>query len=455
MGPLFRDLISEERLVAPTVDVRMAKHVSVNLNVRGLPQSATLAINELSRELQRQGKPIYRLGLGQSPFPVPTPVVNALKLYAREKDYLPVKGLRALRGAVATFHREKDLVEASPESVLVGPGSKELMFLLQLVFYGDIIIPTPCWVSYTPQSRILGRKVHLIHTNYEGKWRMTAELLEAHCAGERDAFKPRILVLNYPGNPEGREYSESDLKDLAEVARRYEMIILSDEIYGQLNFDGSHVSIARHYPEQTIISSGLSKWCGAGGWRLGTFTFPEELTWLMDGMAAVASETYTSVSTPIQYAAVRAFRGGIAIERYLWHARRILRALGTWCAGRLAKAGVGVHPPEGGFYLFLDFSSLADRLSTRGITTSETLCEKLLEETGVAILPGFVFERPREELTARLAYVDFDGSSALAASETIPLDEPLQDDFIHQQCSDVITAVEKIAEWLGTDEPPC
>ncbi|MDH3215646.1 MAG: aminotransferase class I/II-fold pyridoxal phosphate-dependent enzyme [Candidatus Krumholzibacteria bacterium] len=434
-----------------TIDLAMAKHVSLNLNVRGLPQSATLAINERCKDLQRRGRTIYKLGLGQSPFPVPTPVVNALKLYAREKEYLPVKGLRGLRGAVAAFHREKDKVDAKPECVMVGPGSKELMFLLQLVFYGDIIVPTPCWVSYTPQARILGRKVHLIHTSYEARWRITPQQLEEHCKSENDAYRPRILVLNYPGNPEGGEYTSRDLKRLAVVARRYELIVLSDEIYGQLNYKGEHVSIARYYPERTIISSGLSKWCGAGGWRLGTFTFAPQLDWLMEAMASVASETYTSVSAPIQYAAVRAFRGGIAIERYLWHARRILSTLGAWSCVRLQEAGIRVHMPRGGFYLFLDFTPLAERLSLRGIRDSYAMCERLLEDTGVAILPGVAFERPREELTARLAFVDFDGSKALAASETIPLDQPLPDEFTQNQCTDVIKAIDTIVQWVAQD----
>jgi len=428
----------------------MVKHVSLNLNVRGLPVSATLGINERCAALRHHGRRIYRLGLGQSPFPVPTPVVKALKLYASEKDYLPVKGLRALRGAVASFHREKDQVDVKPECVLVGPGSKELMFLLQLVFYGDIIVPTPCWVSYTPQARILGRTVHLIHTTFERRWRITPDQLEDHLAGERDAYKPRILVLNYPGNPEGGEYAEGDLKRLARIAAKYELIVLSDEIYGQLNYDGAHVSMARYYPEGTIISSGLSKWCGAGGWRLGTFAFPKELGWLLESMASVASETYTSVCAPIQYAAVRAFRGGIAIERYLWHARRILRTLGDWCRERLTRAGVRIQQPQGGFYLFLDFSPLADSLAARGIRTSDALCERLLEDTGVAILPGRAFERPPQELSARLAFVDFDGCRALAASETIPLDAPLPERFIQEQCADVIRAVDKLSEWLGT-----
>lgn len=427
-------------------------NVSLNLNVRGVPQSATLAINERCKRLEREGRHIYKLGLGQSPFPVPLPVVNALKVYAREKEYLPVEGLRELRGAVADFHREKDRVDAKPDGVLIGPGSKELMFLLQLVFYGEIIVPTPCWVSYTPQARMLGRKVYLLHTRYEDKWRVSPRLLESRLAEERDAYRPRILLLNYPGNPEGGEYRADELEALARIAREYHLIILSDEIYGQLNFDGCHVSMARHYPERTIISSGLSKWCGAGGWRLGTFTFPDELSWLMQAMASAASETYTSVSAPIQHAAVRAFRGGLGIERYLWHARRILEALAKWSCARLNEAGVRVCEPRGGFYLFLDFTPLADQLAGRGITDSPTLCERLLEETGVAILPGSVFERPKEELTARLAYVDFDGANALAASETIPLDQRLPKGFIHSHCGAVTAATENIVEWLYKDK---
>ena len=420
---------------------------SLNLNVRGLGYSATLAINERSNALRQQGRRIYKLGLGQSPFPVPTEVVNALKLHAHEKDYLPVTGLPTLREAVAEFHRRKDGVAAQAEGVLVGPGSKELMFLLQLTFYGDLLIPSPAWVSYAPQARILGRNVTIVPTSFAEQWRVTPERLFSLCRG--DADRPRILVLNYPGNPEGGTYTADELQELAEVARRFGVILLSDEIYGQLHHTGGHVSVAQFYPEGTIISSGLSKWCGAGGWRLGTFTFPPDLAWLMEAMAAVASETYTSVSAPIQHAAVRAFQGGITIERYLWHARRILAALGQQCTTALRQAGVRVHAPVGAFYLFPDFSPLAESLAKRGIYDSQTLCERLLEDTGVAILPGAVFQRPVEELTARLAYVGFDGVKALAASETIPLDQELPADFIDHWCRDVVRATQRLVDWVS------
>jgi aspartate aminotransferase len=425
------------------------KRVSLNLNVRGLGESATLAINERSMTLKSEGRVIYRGGLGQSPFPVPSSVVEALKFHAHEKDYLPPRGLRELRGAVADFHRRKDGVDAHPNSVLIGPGSKELMFLLQLTYYGELLVPTPCWVSYTPQAQIIGRRVSLIPTRWEDKWRITAEQLERHLYREEDSYRPRILILNYPGNPEGCSYTSSELKDLAAVARSYEVILLSDEIYGQLHHDGAHISVARYYPEHTIVSSGLSKWCGAGGWRLGTFTFPPDLDWLLDKMAAVASETYTSVSAPIQYAAVRAFKGGVDIERYLWHARRILKLVGNKCATRFNENNIRVHHPVGAFYLFLDFTPLSEKLRARGLVDSASVCAKLLEDTGVAILPGVAFERPEAELTARFAYVDFDGSKALTASETIPLEQPLPDKFADQWCLNVMKATDLIIDWVA------
>ncbi len=423
------------------------KHVSLNMNVRGMGQSATLAAKEKCRALRQAGRSVYDLGLGQSPFPVPTAVVEALRLAAPEKDYLPVKGLPALREAVVEYHRAKDQLEFHPDRVMIGPGSKELMFLVQLVYYGEIILTPPCWVSYWPQARIIGRRISLIHTDFEHHWKVTADQLQRSLEIVSDDYRPRLLVLNYPSNPTGDTYAEDELKEIAEVARKFEVIVLSDEIYSELDFDNDHVSIARFYPEGTIVSSGLSKWCGAGGWRLGTFAFPEDLRWLAEAMAAVASETYTSVCTPVQHAAIRAFHGGAEIERYLWHARRILAALGFKCADILRQAGVAVHEPRGAFYLFPDFAPLADALRARGITSGQQLCDRLLDEAGVAVLPGVAFGRSRGDLTARLAYVDFDGARALAASENIPLDQPLPPDFITRWCSNVLLGVGRIADW--------
>jgi aspartate aminotransferase len=425
----------------------IAQPVSLNLNVRGMGQSATLAIKQKCRELRQQGKQVFDFGLGQSPFPVPDPVVEALRLAAPEKDYLPVHGLPALREAVAEFHRKKDMIDARPDGVLVGPGSKELMFILQIVYYGEIILRTPCWVSYMPQARIIGRRISLIPTSYEAGWKITPDWLMKSLKLQGDDARPRLLIMNYPSNPTGHTYSADELKELVEVIRQFEIVVLSDEIYGQTHFSGEHVSVARFYPERTIVSSGLSKWCGAGGWRLGTFSFPPELDWLRKAMAAVASETYTSVSAPIQYAAVQAFHGGAFMERYLWHCRQILGALASQCVQILTEGGIRVHAPHGGFYLFLDFSPLADRLRARGIDSGAELCDRLVEETGVAILPGAAFGRSREELTARLSYVDFDGAAAIAANEATAQEDGGAKRVVEQYCARVIEGIERIVEW--------
>ncbi len=421
--------------------------INLNLNVRGLHQSATLAINERCAHLHREGKEVYRLGLGQSPFPVAAPVVAELQANAHQKDYLPVKGLPQLREAVAGYHRRQEGVEYSADDVLIGPGSKELMFLVQLVYYGDLVIPTPSWVSYAPQANIIGRHIRWVPTRAEDGWRLLPEGLEALC--RTDPTRPRILILNYPNNPSGTTYSADELEALAAVARRYRVILLSDEIYGEVRFDGQHQSIARHYPEGTIISAGLSKWCGAGGWRLGTFTFPRSLRWLLDAVSVVASETYTSTSAPIQHAAVRAYQGGIEIERYLSNSRRILGALAAACRQRLVAAGAEVPVPQGGFYLFPTFAPLREALLRRGVTSSVELCERLLDDTGVALLPGSEFGRPANELTARLAFVDFDGARALVGAEQIPLDQPLPEDFLQIHCPRVLTAIDRLCDWLS------
>ena len=420
--------------------------VNLNLNVRGLGQSATLRINQISAELQAQGRKIYRLGLGQSPFPVPKPVVEELRVNAHQKDYLQVSGLRQLRAAVAAWHDRIQALDYTEDDILVGPGSKELMFLLQLVYYGDLVIPTPSWVSYAPQAHIIGRHVRWLSTKQENHWLLMPEELEKLC--QTDPERPRLVILNYPSNPTGWTYNIEQLKSLAAVAKKYRVILLSDEIYGEIHHQGKHISIARYYPGGTIVSTGLSKWCGAGGWRLGVFSFPKSLHWLKEAMAVVASETFTSTSAPIQYAAVRAFEGGTEIEHYLWQSRKILAAMAENIYQKLQQAGVSLSRAKGAFYLFPDFSPFKESLAKRGIMTSSDLCDALLRDTGVAILPGSNFGRPDDELTARLAYVDFDGARALEAAEQLPQSENLDDQFLELYTPNIIDAIDKIVTWL-------
>lgn len=421
---------------------------NLNLNIRGLKKSATIAINERAAQLKKKGQKIYKLGLGQSPFPVPEDVVNELKANAFRKDYLQTQGLLELRKSISNHFNELHEIESTAADVLVGPGSKELMFMLQLSYYGDLVVPTPAWVSYRPQAIIIGRHVQFMPTTFEDGWRIRPHHISEICKGDKS--RPRIIVLNYPGNPSGTTYSKQDLKEIASEARKYKVIILSDEIYSRLKFNGEHVSIAKYYPEGTIISSGLSKWCGAGGWRLGCFVIPKSLSWLLEAMTAVASETYTATSAPIQYAAITAFNGNAAIEKYLLRCRRILEALGKECSGMLRRAGARVTEPEGAFYLFPDFTPIADKLEAAGINSSAEFCERCLNDTGVAFLPGTDFGRPSYEFTARLAYVDFDGEKALNALAEKPDDYVPDINFLRNYAGATVAGVEKLCDWVSS-----
>lgn len=420
--------------------------VNLNLNVRGLHQSATLAINEISNRFIKEGREVFKLGLGQSPFPVPESVVESLKQNAFQKDYLPVKGLPELREAIAGFNKKIHNLDCSAENIIIGPGSKELIFILQLVYYGDLIISTPSWVSYSPQARIIGRNVTWVPTAAKDDYRLTPEKLDVICRTDPD--RPRIVILNYPSNPTGSTYPLHRLEKLAQVARQYKVILVSDEIYGLLQFDAKHVSIAHFYPEGTIVSNGLSKWCGAGGWRLGYFTFPPNLKWLLNAMATVASETFTATSAPIQYAGVTAFNGNSEIDNYLVQSRRILSALGKYSENRLNSLNISLPTPQGAFYLFPDFSYYSEKLKAQEIFTSVELCNIIMQQTGVAFLPGSDFGRQPEELTARIAFVDFDGKNTLNAAQNEYENNDIDEAFLKKYCPKIYRAFDKLQEWL-------
>lgn len=326
-----------------TTTTPMSPAVQINLNIRGMQPSATVAINERSAELKAQGRHIYKLGLGQSPFPVPEHVQQALREHAHEKDYLAVKGLPALRQSISDYLARTQGLSFDPAHILIGPGTKELMFIMQLTYYGDLVIPSPSWVSYAPQARIIGRNLHWLPTSLDAGLGVTAQALETLC--QQDPDLPRLLILNYPSNPTGLAYQPEQLQEIAAVARKYRVLVLSDEIYGGVHFNGEHVSITRYYPEGTIISDGISKWAGAGGWRLGAFAFPPQLSWLADAMTAVASETFTSTSAPIQYAAIQAFNEHPAMATYLQHSRQVLSALADYAYSRLTDVGAQIIKP--------------------------------------------------------------------------------------------------------------
>ncbi len=348
-----------------------------------------------------------------------------------------------MRQAVAGYYQRRDGLDVDAESVLVGPGSKELLFNIQMACQAELILPAPSWVSYVPQAVMLGRKVRYLPTAMDNQWQMLPEQLEQLAPPGDEA---RFLLLNYPSNPTGASYEPEQLKALAEVARRQKIIIIADEIYGETRFSGQHHSMATFYPEGTILSGGLSKWCGAGGWRLGTMVFPKELRRVQDAMAIIASETFTSTSAPIQYAACTAFAESSEITRYLEQSQQVLALIAGYMVGSLRSMGLQMADPVGGFYLFVSFEAYREQLIARGINCSDDLCNILLSETGVAVLPGSDFGLMADQLFVRMAFVDFDGARALDAVSERRY-EP--EDFVQQYCPRLFAACQRVEHWLG------
>ena len=396
-----------------------------------LRPSATLAINETSNKLRKSGKKIYKFGFGQSPFPIPESVVSALKANADKHTYLPMQGLEALRSAVANYLNKNNNNNFSKEDILIGPGTKELMFLTQIAFQGEILLPAPSWVSYQPQAFIAKNKVHWIQTTNNSNWFPTAAQLEDKIKSIKD--KNLLLFLNSPNNPSGAVCE--NLEEIAEVAKKYKLIILSDEIYSQLTFNYNYKSISNFYPEGTIVSTGLSKWCGAGGWRLGFFAIPNQLKDLKNSLKILCSESFTSVSAPIQYAAVEAYNGDHST--YLNAVKKILSFTANYVHENLKSNAIDIIKPQGGFYLFPEFNNAK-------FSSSSEMCKDILNKTGVALLPGSDFGLDSNKMLARLSYTDFNGANFL--KNTIG-SKKLNDEDLKKNAPNIVDGVAALKDW--------
>ena len=399
--------------------------------VKNLKSSSTLKINEISKKLEAEGKKIYKFGFGQSPFEVPSDVVNELKNNAYQNQYLPMQGLNELRTAISKHEINKNNQNYKAENIIIGPGTKELMFLLQLLFDGDILLPVPSWVSYAPQALLGRNKIHWIRTTSEDNWFPTPKEIEKIVLKNKD--KNYLLFLNSPNNPSGQICS--NLKEISNIAKKYNILILSDEIYSELSFNKNFKSISQFYPEKTIISTGLSKWCGAGGWRLGYFIIPEALKELRDTLKILASETFSSVSAPIQYAAIAAYSNNH--DEYINNSCSILKIVGEYVYENLKSNKILINKPEGGFYLMPEF------INTK-FSTSYEMCNNLLKETGVALLPGSEFGFPKNKMLARLSFTDFDGENFLINTSGC---KEINRDIIRKFAPNITEGVAKLKNW--------
>ena len=402
--------------------------------VKDLKPSSTLKINEISRELENKGEKIFKFGFGQSPFQIPLNIVNELKNNAHQNKYLPMQGLNELREVVAKYTSAKKDYNYSSQNVIIGPGSKELMFLLHILFDGEIILPTPSWVSYVPQA-ILGRnKIQSIQTTRENNWFPTGTEIEKIIL--KDKNKNYLLFLNSPNNPSGQVCE--NLEEISKVAKKYNLIILSDEIYSELSFEDDFKSISSFCPEKTIISTGLSKWCGAGGWRLGYFIIPNTLNHLRDSINVLASETFSSVSAPIQYAAIAAYSNDH--NEYINNSKNILKAVGNYVYENLKSNKVIINKPQGGFYLMPEFIN-------KKFSTSSEMCDNILKETGVALLPGSDFGFVKTKMLVRLSFTDFNGQEFMTKTKD---KKKIDNNLILKLAPKIAEGVDKLNKWSET-----
>ena len=399
--------------------------------IKNLKPSSTLLMNEESKKLEKEGKQIFKFGFGQSPFQIPEDMVNELKKNSHQNKYLPMQGLSELRDAVALYTSNKKGNNYKADNVIIGPGSKELMFLLHILFDGDVILPAPSWVSYAPQAIIGRNKVHWIETKRENNWFPTGEEIEQVISKNKN--KNYLLFLNSPNNPSGQICENLD--EIATVANKNNLIILSDEIYSELSFDTGFKSISNFCPEKTIISTGLSKWCGAGGWRLGYFIIPDSLKEIKNKLKVLASETFSSVSAPIQYAAISAYQNDHS--SYIRNSSNILKNVGEYVYENLKSNNVIISKPKGGFYLMPEFVN-------KNFSTSSEMCKTILKDTGVALLPGSDFGCSEKKMLARLSFTDFDGSSFMNG---IKKNNNIDLKSINNFAPKIIEGTKKLREW--------
>lgn len=424
------------------------RSIELNPYVVGLKESSTLKINQVALAKRRAGETVCHFGFGQSPFPIPPQVVEELKQYADRKEYLPTKGLLELRKAIASYYKSKFSYDFDEELILIGPGSKELLFQAIYALEGPVIVPAPSWVSYGPQVNLKGKEITPVETQESNGYKITSEELANVCRELGEGQK--LLILNSPNNPTGAVYGDEEIQALAKVCEKENVIVLADEIYGEVDFSFNRKKgFFHYYPNGTLVTSGLSKAHSAGGYRLGFLAAGPALRPLVEALTSLVSETFSAVSSPIQYSAVRAYSGDDDLEEYLRDCANIHKACGSYMAIRFQEMGASCPQPEGAFYLMPNFEAFRQKLKAKAVRNSQELCDLFLKELNVAMLPGSDFYLPDERLACRVASVDYDGGRVLQAYLRLKdggdMDEKA---FVEENCPNLKAGLDLIQNYL-------
>ena len=426
-------------------------------------QAANLQLNDKVKEAKAKGLDIYHFAFGQSPFSIPKCFTENLQKYAHVHDYLPVSGTKELCKAITDFHLRFQNVEYSVDNYVVGCGSKELIFLAMMVFNGDVVLVSPGWTTYAPQVNLTGRQSFIIKTDAATNWKLTPNLLASFFQDNQNIdpeflTRNKLLIFNNPGNPSGSVYSKEELESLSDAFERYKIVVLSDEIYGQLTFAGNHQPLSKFYPLRTITTSGFSKWSSAGGWRIGYMVIPDELKELRDAIRASGTHTFTCAPAPMQHAIATALKSHADLDRYMNLCCFILKNVGQYFVRELTRVGVKCTPSEAGYYILPDFDVCRESLNKKGVFTGREMCHMILEEKSVALLPGSDFLRDESELTVRLCFVDFDGdvpiNHYLNDNVTVPTSMSVDENaaFIEKFMPRIKEGVKRLVEFVDENK---
>ena len=356
-----------------------------------LPSSPTVAIAGRAAELRRQGHDVVSFAAGEPDFDTPTHVVDAMVAAARRgaTRYPPLLGLPELRAAVARHAIQRYRVPVAPEDVVVTPGAKLALWATfqLLVDPGDeVIVPTPCWVSYAPQIALAGGVMVGVPTLPESGFRLEA-------AAIRRAITPRTvgLVLNLPNNPTGALAARNELAAIGDLALEHDLWILSDDIYAELRYEpGEFPSPLLDRPElleRMVVVDGPSKSHAMTGWRIGYAVAPRSL---VPRFGALLGQTVTGVTTFAQHGALAALEND---SDFLagWIAR--YRSRRDLVVARTAAMGLPCVRAEGAFYALLDVRSVLGEGPGRPFD-DVALARQLLETRHLAVVPGSAFEAP-------------------------------------------------------------
>ena len=367
----------------------------ISNRAKNLSESQTLKISGRAKQLAREGVSVVSLSAGEPDFKTPAHICNAAIEAITDgfHGYTMNTGMPELREAVAKkLKRDNDLTYNADQIVLSNGAKQSIGFsLLATINPGDeVLIPAPYWVSYPEMVKMAQGIPKPVRTSFADQFKMTSEQLREHITP-----KTKALILCSPSNPTGTCYTLKELKDIAEVLKDYpEILIFSDEIYEFIVFKGEHVSILNAAPElkdRTVLINGFSKGFAMTGWRLGYAAGPKPI---IDALAKIQSQETSAPSSISQKAGLAAYTGNMAPVARMRDAFRDRRDYMVKALKEIE--GVDCFTPSGAFYLFPDIRVFLGRSTPDGteIKTSTDLCLYLLEEHGVAAVPGDAFGEP-------------------------------------------------------------